>query len=121
MHELLNTLSLCRRAGKLIMGFDPVKAAVAAGQAKAVLLASDLAPRSKKEVRFFCRDTGLSPIESPFTLDDIKNKFGRRAGIFAITDQGLAQKTVLIVERLQQLPQPGDSPAAYIERETPDE
>ena len=121
MHELLNTNTLCRRAGKLIIGYDQDKAPVAAGQAQAVLLAIDLAPRSKKEVRFFCRDTGLSPVEAPFSLDDIKDKFGRRAGILAITDQGLAQKTVSIVERLQQLPQPGAKPAANIERETPDE
>ena len=51
-NKLQSTISLCRRAGKLQMGFDQVKDAVSTGEVKAVFVAADLSDKSKKEVCF---------------------------------------------------------------------
>ena len=53
-NKLQSTVSLCRRAGKLQMGFDQVKESAEAGDVKCVFVAADLSDKSKKEVCFFC-------------------------------------------------------------------
>ena len=37
-NKILNLLTICRKAGKLILGFDAVKEAVLAGKAESVLV-----------------------------------------------------------------------------------
>ncbi len=44
MNKLMGLLSLCRKAGKLRIGSQPVKEAVEAGEAKLVLYAADFSP-----------------------------------------------------------------------------
>ena len=69
MNRLLSLLSLTRRAGKLGLGFDPVKEAVQRREAALVLLAADLSPKTKKEVQWFCRTAGCPVRELPATMD----------------------------------------------------
>ena len=69
MHnKLLFALSLCRKAGALVMGFDTVKDSVNQGNACLVLLASDLSPATRERVVRFCQPVG----------------------VFAVTDENLA-------------------------------
>ena len=53
--KLLNMLSLCRKAGKLSMGFDSAKEALVRKASRLCLLAADCSPKTAKEVRFFLR------------------------------------------------------------------
>ena len=48
MNRLLGLLSLCRKAGRLRIGFEPVKDAVEAGEDRLVLYAADFSPRSRE-------------------------------------------------------------------------
>ena len=50
--RVISMFSLARKAGKLVAGMDMVKDAVAARRIRMVFVASDLAPRSLKEIRF---------------------------------------------------------------------
>ena len=95
MDKLLGALSLCRKAGKLVMGFDPVAESVAKGNAQLVLLAADLAPGSRKKALRFCEGAGLAPRELPFTQQELLAVTPKRTGVFAVIDTGLAQ----LVER----------------------
>ncbi len=97
MDKTLSTIGLCRRAGKLIYGFDAV---VGEMKAKAddiggVLLASDLSGKTKKEVRFECEKYGVNVTEIAGTLDDIKGIIGKRTGVLAVLDEGLYRSIVL--------------------------
>ena len=94
MNRLLSLLSLTRRAGKLGLGFDPVKEAVQRREAALVLLAADLSPKTKKEVQWFCRTAGCPVRELPATMDEIWYAVGKRSGVLAIADQGLAENAV---------------------------
>jgi len=88
--KLLSTLGLCRKAGKLVWGFDATAQAVAGGKAKLVLLARDLSPKSAKEIRFLCEKHKMKAVDIPVSMDEIWYRLGKRAGILAVTDQGLA-------------------------------
>ena len=50
MNKLLFALSLAKKSGKLVMGFDAVKTAVIHGTAHIVLLAEDLSEKTVKRV-----------------------------------------------------------------------
>lgn len=96
MNNTLSTLGLCRRAGKLIYGFDAVAAELEkpAAAVCGVLLASDLSEKSKKEVRFICAKKGTAVTELTATLDDIKSVIGKRTGIIAVLDNGLYNSVI---------------------------
>lgn len=95
MDKLLGALSLCRKAGKLVMGFDPVAESAAKGRAQLVLLAADLAEGSRKKALRFCDAAGLEPRALPLTQQQLLAVTPKRTGVFAVIDKGLAQ----LVER----------------------
>ena len=54
--NILFALSLCRKAGALVMGFDSVKDSVGKGKAQLVLCAGDLSEGTRRRVGAFCED-----------------------------------------------------------------
>ena len=54
MNKLMGLLSLCRKAGKLRIGSQPVKEAVEAGEAKLVLYAADFSRSEERRVGKEC-------------------------------------------------------------------
>ena len=96
MSKTLSTLGLCRRAGKLIYGFDAVAEAVKPpdGKVSGVLVASDLSEKTKKEIRYECGKAEVPVTELPETLDDIKQVIGKRTGVLAVLDDGLYKSVV---------------------------
>lgn len=90
MNKVLFSMSLAKKAGKLVCGFDRVKTAVIRGEAWAVVLASDLSEKTIKRVNYFCEDiadvymTGLTQYE-------FSQVAGRLTGIVTITDENLAR------------------------------
>ncbi len=96
MNNTLSTLGLCKRAGKLICGFDAVDAELKKEKTAVcgVLTASDLSEKSKKEVRFICAKKDIAVTELAETLDEIKSVIGKRTGIIAVLDQGLYRSVI---------------------------
>ena len=45
--KLLGLISICRKAGKIAIGFDPAAEALAAGKAALVLVAPDISPKTR--------------------------------------------------------------------------
>lgn len=90
MNKLLFALSLAKKSGKLVVGFDAVKSAVIHGNAHIVLLANDLSEKTIKRVQYFCEDitdvynTGLTQFE-------ISQVAQRLTGVLAVTDENLAK------------------------------
>ena len=48
--KLFGLLTICRKAGRMTMGFDSVKESILTDKAKAVFLASDISAKTEKEV-----------------------------------------------------------------------
>lgn len=89
--RLLSLLGICRKAGKLIHGFDAVSEAVRGHTAVLVLTACDLSAKSKKEIEFISAKESVEVISAPVTMSEIEWKTGKRAGILAVADKGLAE------------------------------
>ncbi len=87
-------LSLSKKAGKLILGFDVVKEAIQDKKAKLILLSEELSPKTRKEMDFLCGKYGVRQKELPFRLDEIWYLIGKRVGVIAVTDAGLAEKII---------------------------
>ncbi|MBO6301116.1 MAG: ribosomal L7Ae/L30e/S12e/Gadd45 family protein [Ruminiclostridium sp.] len=96
MNNRLATIGLCRRAGKLVLGFDAVVAEIKSPKktVSGVLLASDLSEKTKKEVRYECEKAGTAVDEIPETLDELKRITGKRAGVIAVLDDGLYSSAI---------------------------
>lgn len=88
-NKLLFALSLCRKAGALVMGFDAVKDSVNQGNAYLVLCACDLSPATRERVVRFC-EKETETADLPFTRLEISAISKKPAGVFAVTDENLA-------------------------------
>ncbi len=100
MSSLKGLLTICRRAGQLALGFDPMKEALAGGKARAVFVASDISPKTEKEVRFFSDKRGVPVIKAEMTIDDIYSALGKKAGIVTILGEGFAKKALSLCHEI---------------------
>lgn len=100
MNKLIQTVTLCKKMGKLILGFDLVKKAMITGKAQLVLLACDLSPKTIKEAGYLCQQFDTPICHTPLTLDEYWYLIGKRVGVIAVTDQHFAKKleTILNVD-----------------------
>ncbi len=89
MNKILFAMSLAKKAGKLISGFDRVKTAVMKGEGYIVVLAQDLSEKTVKRVNYFCEDIA-DVYMTDLTQYDISQVAGRMTGIITITDENLA-------------------------------
>ena len=92
VNKLLGLLSLCRKTGKLRIGFEPVKEAVQAGEADLVLYAADFSPRSKGRMELVLEQSGGPPrvYQTGLTMFDLSQVCGKLAGVVAVADSGFA-------------------------------
>ena len=81
MTDISGTLSICRRAGRLVGGADEVKSSVSRREARLVLLSADLSENSAADIKRLC---GRENIEA----------VGKRWGIIAVTDAGFAKSLI---------------------------
>ena len=92
-NRVMGMISLCRKAGKLKTGFDAVKEVVQKDEAKLVLYASDLSAKTRDAMEWQAQQAYSPPacIQVPMTMEELSAVCGKRTGILAITDCGLAQ------------------------------
>lgn len=94
MSDIMGTLSICRRAGKLIGGMDEVKSSCRKKEARCVLMTSDFSEKSRAEITFECNRAKIPAYDIPDTMFDIANAVGKRYGVMAVTDKGFADSIV---------------------------
>lgn len=91
---MLSTLCLCRRASKLVIGFDAVTSAMGGKRFAGVVLAADVSSKTEKEVRFYAEKYNREVIKAQFSMEDARGAIGKRAGVFLISDEGLFKSIV---------------------------
>lgn len=96
--RLLGLLGLCRKAGKLVLGFDASVEEAKKGTAALLLTAADASEKTKKETVFF---SAGGPVETlPHTMAEMEPIFKRRVAVMAVLDSGFAKRMrELIVEQ----------------------
>lgn len=90
--KIFDLLTICRKAGRMTMGFDSVKESIQTGKAKLVLLATDISAKTEKEVRFFAGKNSTEVYTIPVTIAEVEFGTGRKAGVMSICDEGFAKK-----------------------------
>lgn len=102
MDKVIQTLSMCKRAGKLQLGFDVAKKAMQDGSAELIVVSSDLSPKTLKEVVYLTGQFELPMVTINQTLDELWYIIGKRAGVIAVTDYSLAKKIIANSQTTQQ-------------------
>ncbi|MDL2232611.1 hypothetical protein LJC63_03405 [Ruminococcaceae bacterium OttesenSCG-928-L11] len=109
--KLLQLLGICKKAGKLAEGFDPVAEAANGGKASLILTAMDLSPKSEKEIVRIAESNRVERLKTAVTMDEIWSMLSRRSGILAVLDDGLAETVKGAAEALQPPPEnPAEAP-----------
>ena len=87
--KLLSAVSLCRKAGKLVMGFDAVQESVYSGKAYLVLLAADVSDGTAKRMTRACEDMAEC-LRMPLTQIELYHVSYKKVGVYSILDENLA-------------------------------
>lgn len=86
--KLTGIVSICRKAGKMEIGFAPMKEALPTGKVKGVVTASDISPKTLKEVQFYCQKYKVPVCPVPLGMEMLGSAIGRKAAVVAILDAG---------------------------------
>lgn len=89
--QILNLLTIARKAGKVELGYDPTESALYSGRCRLVLVMADASDRTKKNAKFLCEKYKCPIIETDCTKEDILEKLGKSSGVLAICDAGFAK------------------------------
>ncbi len=83
-------LGLCRRAGRLVQGYDAVCRSVQSGEAKLVIVAADVSEKTEKEVRFVAEKAQIPLLRIGDDMSALSEQLGRKVGVLSVTDSELA-------------------------------
>ena len=88
---VLHLLGIARKAGRLVLGEEPVGAACRARQARLLLLASDAAPNTCRRAAHFGQAGNVLFLTLPHTKAALGDVLGRTScAMLALTDVGFA-------------------------------
>ncbi len=86
--KVLTLLGFASKAGKLSYGFDAVRTSISQKNSKLVLTASDISPKSQKEIVFYCNKFKIQEIVlNDYDMATISHAIGRKCGIVSVNDQ----------------------------------
>ena len=95
--SLLGLFGICRKAGRIKLGFDPVLESLNDG-ACLLIFSSDVSPKTKERMLKKSAGFSVDTITINETSDDIWYSLGKRVAVMAITDRGLAKKAIELHE-----------------------
>lgn len=87
--KLWNALSLCKKAGKLIAGFDAVCESLQMGEAKLLLFAGDVSPKTQQKATEQ-NANGATVCVLPYMQQQIAIITNKPVGVLAVADKDLA-------------------------------
>ncbi len=94
-NKLLSLLGMCRRAGKLTIGYEKTLETIQKHKCKVALVAADTAPRTEKELRFHAKEQ-IPVIRIAQAKEELSHAIGTPAGVVGITDEGFANQAKLL-------------------------
>jgi len=95
--SLLGLLGICRKAGRIKLGFDPVLESLNEG-ACLLIFTSDVSPKTKERMLKKSAGFQIDSITITEASDDVWYALGKRVAVMAVTDRGLAKKAVELHE-----------------------
>jgi ribosomal protein L7Ae-like RNA K-turn-binding protein len=82
--KLINLLTVARKAGKLIFGFEPVTMSIR--KCLLILVTTDISERTLRKLKEISADVPI--LEIPLTKIDLQNYFRKSIAIVAVCDSG---------------------------------
>lgn len=90
-NSTIGFLGLIRRAGKMTIGCDPVVDSMAKGNAKLVIMASDISANTRKTILRNAQVYGVHTIVPDSTKEELSFAVGKLAAVISIDDEGFAK------------------------------
>ncbi len=90
--KIINLLSICRKAGKIVSGFDAVKDAVFEGYVSCVIVTEDISQKTLKEVKFFCNNAKVDIVALDLSSIDMFDIAGKEVVVAGVCDFGFANR-----------------------------
>lgn len=90
--KITQDITLAKRAGKLIMGFDVVKDTLQNKTCKLLVISEDVSEKTRKEVLFLANKYEMDIVFIDLTLDELWYLVGKRVGVMCLADDGFANK-----------------------------
>ncbi|MGN0677005.1 MAG: L7Ae/L30e/S12e/Gadd45 family ribosomal protein [Ruminococcus sp.] len=100
VQKMINLLTICRRAGRLTIGFDAVSDAVKNKKAFCVMTASDISANTLKEISFVCSKYNVKIIPARLTKEELEFYLGKTTAVIAVCDRGFADSFTALAEKL---------------------
>lgn len=100
--RLLSFLGLCRRAGKMVIGYDPVVESIETDQALLVIAAQDISGNTLKKVRTVTErypNVRFSVINR--SKDELSYSLGKTCAVLGVIDKGFADKLTELISAEQ--------------------
>lgn len=91
--DILGLLGICRKAGKLKMGFDAVAASLER-DARLLLITDDISPKTRERILSKAANSGTKHICLSVTSSDVEMAIGKKLAVMAITDAGFASAAI---------------------------
>ena len=63
------------------------------GQVEIVYISCDLSEKTNKEIHFLASQFETQIVKTAYSMQELGSSIGKKTGIIAITDEGLAQMT----------------------------
>ena len=92
--KIVNLLTMCRRAGRLVGGFDVTLEAIVKHKSKCILVASNTSEKTIKELKYRVDSQnvqGVDFLSIPLTISDVDQYIGLNVGVIATCDDGFAK------------------------------
>ena len=99
VQKIINLLTVCRRAGRLTIGFDAVSDAVKNKKAFCVMTASDISANTLKEISFVCSKYNVKIIPACLTKEELEFYLGKITAVIAVCDRGFADSITALAEK----------------------
>ena len=101
MNNIINFLSICRKAGNLTYGAAQTQEMMKYGKIKCVLVMSDVSEKTKKEIDFANKDSGpVLHLEN--TKDELKQVLKTACGVVGLTDENMAKKIITLAAQTKE-------------------
>ncbi|MDR2655162.1 MAG: hypothetical protein LBC56_03690 [Oscillospiraceae bacterium] len=100
--KLLHMLSMSRKAGKLLLGFDSVREGLAGGRVFAAFVSASASQKTQKEVEFFSKKYRVPFMRLQIPAEVLRRFTGREAAVMGISDKNFAEKILSLAGDFQQ-------------------
>ncbi len=97
-NKILSLLGLARRAGRLEMGYDAAVSAARGKEARLLLAAKDVSPKTYKNLCYEGERAGVPTVRLDSGMEETGRACGKKAGVLAVTDSGFAKALLNAME-----------------------